>query len=452
MDSETILANLTKISKTKGAKTSGFILGFMAVMLMFSTQKPTTSMQAKASIKKVKGKLSSFPIPVPTLKYGFAVDTFQLAKEGTIQSGQFLGDILNNAGLNFTSIEKLVTNAKDVFDVRQFRVGKDYLILSKDTTQGPDFFIYEPNAYSYIIFDLKKDMQVKKVERPISTQVSMASGEIESSLWNAMTDNGLSYELTAKMEDALQWSIDFHHVQKGDQFKAIYDQDFIDNKEVGVGKVHAAWYKNSDNEHYAIYFDHPEHGGYYDAEGRPMNKGFLKSPVKYSRITSGYNLRRFHPILKRTKPHFGTDYAAPHGTPILAVGSGVVTKASRTRGNGNFVKIRHDKTYETQYLHMQKFAPGITSGAQVIQGQVIGYVGSTGLATGPHVCFRFWENGKQVDHRKLNFPPPAPLPEEFMPAFSEARNGYIDALKEVKINTFSASKIESIKVEKEECE
>ena len=377
--------------------------------------------------------ISSFPITVPTIKYGFALDTFQVI-EKELQSGQFLGDILQKQNLDYLSIERLVQNAKDVFDVRHLRVGKPYMILTKDSTQQASYFIYEPNVYEYVVFELQGDMKVRKVKRPVTTEERTASGVIETSLWNTMVNNGLSYELTAKMEDALQWSIDFHHLQKGDQFKLVYDQNFIEGEAVGVGMVHAAYYKTGVNEYYAVYFDNGEDEGYYDLEGRPMNKGFLKAPVKYSRISSYYNLNRFHPILKRRRPHFGTDYAAPYGTPIYAVGSGVVTKASYTKGNGNFVKIKHDDTYQTQYLHMQKFAEGIRSGAHVKQGQVIGYVGSTGLATGPHVCFRFWKNGKQVNHLKLNFPPPAPLPEKDMPAFKKAREGYLAQLNALGFN------------------
>ncbi len=421
----------SKIYHTKGAKTASFILSFFAIILMLSTQKSETTQTYQANLNATsKVALGALPIVIPNLKYGFALDTFQHVKNAEIQNGQFFGEILSDAGMSYLDIEKMVQNADTLFDVKQFRVGKEYMLLSKDTAQGYEYFIYEPNVYNYTVFDLK-NLSVTKSERPITTNVEASKGAIESSLWNAMTDAGLSYNLTAKMEDALQWSVDFHHVQKGDEFKLIYDQDYIEGERVGAGKVHAAWYKTSGNEYNAFYFDHPEHGGYYDAEGRPMNKGFLKSPVKYSRISSGFNLRRFHPILKRTKPHFGTDYAAPYGTPILAIGDGVVTKASRTRGNGNFVKIRHDKTYETQYLHMQKFATGIAPGVHVQQGQVIGYIGSTGLATGPHVCFRFWKNGKQVNHRKLSFPPPAPLPDEFMPQFTEQKEILVEKLSKL---------------------
>ena len=340
--------------------------------------------------------------------------------------------------MGFPQIEQLVANAKDIFDVRHFRVGKPYALLSRDTAAGADYLVYEPNVYEYVVFNLKNDLNVERIERPVEMRERVATGVIESSLWNCMLDQNLSIETAAKMEDALQWSVDFHHLQRGDRFKLIFDEKFIDGARVGAGEVKAALYESGSNQHYAVYFEDDENPGYYDEEGRPMNKGFLKSPVKYSRISSRYNLNRFHPILKRRRPHYGTDYAAPRGTPILAVGNGVVTKASRTRGNGNFVKIKHDKVYDTQYLHMQRFAAGITPGAQVKQGQVIGYVGSTGLATGPHVCFRFWKNGKQVDHLRENFPPPVPLPEEKLPAFKATRDQLftrLDAIEFAELET-----------------
>ena len=410
-------------------------LAFIAVFgiglgIFFSKTTQAPKMQAALSAAE-RVNLSAFPIMIPTIKYGFAIDTFQLVLEDTIRNGQFLGTILNNQKMNYLAIEQLEKNAKSVFDVRQLRVNKPYTILSRDTSQTADYFIYEPSVYEYIVFHLQGDLQVEKIVRPITTEVRAAAGIIESSLWNALTDNGMSYELAAKMEDALQWSIDFHHLQKGDKFKMVYEQNFIDGEPVGVGSVHAAYYKNYSKEFYSIYHKNGEFDSYYDLEGRPMNSGFLRSPVKYSRISSHFNMNRFHPILKRRRPHLGTDYAAPYGTPILAVGSGVVVEATRRGGNGNFVKIKHDETYQTQYLHMQKFAPGIRAGVHVKQGDVIGYVGSTGLATGPHVCFRFWQNGKQVNHLNLNFPPPEPLPASEMPVFTEARDGYLQMLNQV---------------------
>ncbi|MCB0572146.1 MAG: peptidoglycan DD-metalloendopeptidase family protein [Phaeodactylibacter sp.] len=383
-----------------------------------------SQLQASLVAAEAPRELGAFPVTVPTIKYGFALDTFQVF-ERTVQSGQVLGDILTQQKVDYPSIQKLVDNSAGVFDVRQFRVGKPYTILAKDSLQTADYLVYEPNVYEYLVFHLKGEMEVERVEREVATEVKTAAGTLETSLWNAIVGQGLTYDLADKMEDALQWSIDFHHLQNGDEFKLVYDQKYIEGEPVGIGKVHAAYYKTGNTEYNAIYYDNGKESGYYDLEGRPMKRGFLKAPVKFSRISSYYNLNRFHPILKRVRPHFGTDYAAPYGTPIYAVGDGVVEKASYTNGNGNFVKIRHDGTYQTQYLHMQKFGPGIHTGVHVKQGQVIGYVGSTGLATGPHVCFRFWKNGQQVNHLNLKFPPAKPLPDADMPAFTALRDQYI---------------------------
>lgn len=396
----------------------------------------TNRLNLGASVSDTDPKeLDAFPITIPTTQYGFVLDTFQVERD-TFRRGEYLGDILLRHGIDYPTIQQIATNADTVFKINRFRINRPYTILSRDTAQGGDHFIYEPSVYEYVIFDLKGDLEVRKVRHPISTKSFAKGGTIESSLWAAMDQIGAGPELFVKLEDALQWSVDFTRVQKGDQFKAVFDQNYIEGQGVGAGLVHAAHYETGDTEFYAIYYDgSKEHEGYYDLEGRPMNKGFLKAPVKASRISSYYNLNRFHPILKRRRPHLGTDYAAPHGTPIQAVGDGVVTIASYTNGNGNYVKIKHDDTYQTQYLHMSGFADGVRAGTYVKQGQTIGYVGSTGLATGPHVCFRFWKNGKQVNHLRLNFPPPEPLPESELAKFKEQRDVYLQQLEGIVINT-----------------
>ncbi len=415
------------------AHTSPLLTGLIALVLGFSMlwrHSPPTLTTARASmLHGPTAHIGAFPLVVPTMRYGFAIDTFQVY-EGRIQPNEFLADILMRHRVPYEQIDRLVRHMGEVFDARQLRAGKPYTVLSRDTQQMADYFIYEPSIFAYYVFDLKK-ATVTRVARPVETRVRTASGLIESSLWNTMVDNGLSFELAAKLEDAFQWTLDFHHLQRGDYFKLVYEAQYIEGREVGVGRILAAYYNNQGAEYYAIWYDQTEEAGYYDLQGRPMNKGFLKAPVKYARISSAYNPRRYHPILKRVRPHLGTDYAAPYGTPILAVGDGVVVKAGYTRGNGNYVKIKHNDTYATQYLHMQRFAKGIRVGAHVKQGQVIGYVGATGLATGPHVCFRFWKNGRQVDHRRLTFPPPEPLPQKELPAFFKVRDVYVKMLKQV---------------------
>lgn len=416
----------------------GMLLLTVLVSYFWSTYSTSKNMTSKVNLTTI----GAFPVQIPTFKYGFALDTFMVS-EDVIQSNQFLADILLKHNVDYLTIDELAKSTKEVFDVRNLRALKPYTILSKDTSRAADYFIYEPSVFYYVVYDLK-NRTAKKVERPISTKVENASGVIESSLWNTMTDNGLSYELAAKMEDALAWSIDFHHIQKNDRFKLVYEQQYIDGEKVGIGAVKAAYYKNYDNEYYAIAFENERHNGFYDLEARPMEKAFLKAPVKYSRISSRYNLRRFHPVLKRSRPHYGTDYAAPRGTPIYAVADGVVTKASRTRGNGNYVKIKHDKTYQTQYLHMQRFAKGIRPGVHVKQSQVIGYVGSTGLATGPHVCFRFWKNGRQVNHLRENLPPPDPMPKSDIPKFNIVRDIMKAELDKIKFSTNEPDSLETV--------
>ena len=362
-------------------------------------------------------------------RYGFNTEYFHLL-EGEIKPNQVLGNILTSNGLSHKTVHKLVEASKEIFNIRQIRPGKKFAFVHSDLCQKPDFFIYEPDQYSFVLFKTTPPYEVEIIERPVDTEIESAEGVIETSLWNAMGDGGMPIELIAKMEDALAWSVDFYAIQKGDRFKLTYERKYIEGEPAGVGKLIGATFESGDNKFYAIHFENERYSGYYDLQGRATKRAFLKSPVKYSRVSSGFNPRRFHPVLKRYKAHLGTDYAAPSGTPINAVADGTIIKAAYTRNNGNYVKIRHSKSYQTQYLHMKGFAKGIKSGKKVKQGDVIGYVGQTGLATGPHVCFRFWKNGRQVDHRRLNFPPPAPLPAEELPAYFSHRNEILKLLGE----------------------
>jgi murein DD-endopeptidase MepM/ murein hydrolase activator NlpD len=357
----------------------------------------------------------------PTYIYGFNKDSVEIF-EGTIRKNEFLSNLLGEFGVPFSTVYKLSENAKDIFPVNELRSGKPFAVISKDSCAPPAYFVYKPDAYRYIRYNLDDDQSVEIIHKQVDTVVNTGSGIIDGSLWVTMQKQGMSPALIDRMEDALAWSVDFYHIQKGDRFKLIYDTYYIDGEYVGVGKLHAALFESGEKDHYSFHFRSEKYDGYFDEEGRPMRRAFLKSPVKYGRISSRYNLRRFHPIRKRTMPHYGTDYAAPRGTPILAVSNGTVTKASYTRNNGKYVKLRHDKRIETQYLHMSRIKKDIKPGVKVKQGEVIGYVGSTGLATGPHVCFRFWKDGKQVNHLRENLPPPDPMHESELPAFYEVRD------------------------------
>lgn len=378
---------------------------------------------------RMEEEIGSFPIVVPTVRYGFTIDTFQL-EEGKIQKNQTLGTLLSNFGMDLLSIETLVKNSKSVFDInRNFRAGKDYFLLLDRTTGKPKHLVLEPSVFEYVVFNLDNELNVQKVERQVDTQLKSVSGEITSTLWEALTKSGVDAEAAAKMEDALECYVDFSHTQEGDKFKLLFEQKNISGKSVGSGQVYAVNYQREGKDYYAFYYDDGSSKGFYDMDGASSRKGFLKSPLKFTRISSKFNMHRFHPILKTVRPHLGTDYAAPTGTPIYAIGDGVVEDAAFTKGNGKFVKIRHDKMYETQYLHMSRFAKGIRRGSKVSQGQVIGYVGSTGLATGPHVCFRFWKNGRQVNHLREKLPVARKMDASKLKEFHKLRDNYLMLLQ-----------------------
>lgn len=379
-------------------------------------------------------QMSMFPIfskkeitntlPIETPKYDYSDINLSLyhTEDGLIQQGAVLSEIFSTLGIGISTLHQLLEAGKDVFDVRHLRAGKTYKVLKEKGSEEPAYFIYEPDLINYFVFDLKNNPGILKGQRPVDTLHRAFAGYIESSLWNSFSDYDIENNqipvLTAKMEDALAWSVDFHHLQPGDQYKLLYDEYFVDGQSVGVGDMQAAFFHTSGKDYYAYLYNNGKYNGYFSQDGRPMKKAFLKAPVKFSRISSRYNLNRFHPILKRTKAHLGTDYAAPYNTEILATADGVIDRMGRTGGNGNFIRIKHDKTYSTQYLHMNKFASTMKKGHHVKQGEVIGYVGSTGLATGPHVCYRFWKNGKQVDPLRENLPEPEPMDSSMMPDFN----------------------------------
>lgn len=397
----------------------------LAAGLAISTfQSPQTRQSAALILSQPT--LGSLQVIPANFKWGFAMDRFHLV-ENQLSKGDVLGKILNNQGLSAKEIMELVNNSEKAgFSITRMMVGKNLYFLTSKAETKAGFMIYEPSPYEYVVFSLKAPFEVKIVKRAVETRQVASSGVLESSFWQALMDNDLSDELADGMIDILATSVDFYHQKQGDRFKVVYEQHFVEGRAVGTGKIIAAVYERDNKEYYAFNFEKEGLScKYYDFDGRPARKAFLKAPVKFSRISSRFNMNRLHPVLGYHKAHFGTDYAAPYGTPILAVADGVVEEATRRGGNGNFVKLRHDNTYSTQYLHMQSFAKGIRPGTRVSQGQTIGYVGSTGLATGPHVCFRFWKNGQQVDHLRLNLPAPEPIKGENLKQYETAR----DALK-----------------------
>lgn len=363
--------------------------------------------------------------------FGLVIDSLEVI-EDIVKPRQNLSSILLPYNVSYATIDKLVKSSKGIFDVRKIAAKKKYTILcANDSVQTAKYFIYQPNQIEYIIFDLGDSLNVKKFEKEIEIQEKSISGVINSSLYESMIEGGASPQLANALSEIFAWQVDFFRVQKEDKFKVIYEEKSIEGEAVGIGKILGAYFEHFNTPFYAIPFDQGAGAEFFDENGGSLRKAFLKAPLNYTRISSRYSLKRFHPVQKRFKAHLGTDYAAPPGTPIMSVGDGQVVEARYSKFNGRFVKVKHNGVYTTQYLHMSKIAKGVRAGTRVKQGQVIGYVGSTGLATGPHLCFRFWKNGKQVDALKVKIPPSHPVKKELIENFSEVKSGIISKLETI---------------------
>ncbi|MCK6617309.1 MAG: peptidoglycan DD-metalloendopeptidase family protein [Cyclobacteriaceae bacterium] len=355
---------------------------------------------------------ATFPVTLPhkpVIRYGVPIDN-HLVVENTIRPNQFLSDVWREFNVPARLISELATLPRSVFDVRKVAPDKKYtFICSADSLRTPKAFIYEPNPVDYIVFKFDESLWVDVCQREVQVVEKEISGVIETTLFHTIAQLGISYELTNKFVDIFAWQVDFQRLQRGDEFKLIYEELQVEGQPIAIRKISGIYFNHFGNTYYAIPFDQGEGLDYFDERGNSLRKALLKYPIEFTRISSRYSGNRFHPVLKINRPHLGTDFAAPTGTPIRSVGDGIVEEAGYTANNGNYVKIRHNSTYTTQYLHMSKIASGIQRGARVKQAQWIGNVGSTGLATGPHLCYRFWKNGRQVDALKVELPPSKPV-------------------------------------------
>ena len=365
-------------------------------------------------------------VPQPNI-YGLFVDSL-VQYEGEVKKNETLTDILLPHSVSYQKISEISKIARDTWNVRKIQKGRKYIIYSSmDSIKSVKYIIYENDPINYVVVDLSDSINITKGQKDIVVKERRVAGEIKSSLYLALKEQKVSDLLALKLAEVYAWQIDFYKIYKGDKFKVLFEEEYINDEFIGVGKIIAAEFQQKGYDYYAFYFEQNGKKEFFDEEGKSLQKTFLKSPLKFSRVTSGYSRKRYHPVLHRFKAHLGTDYAAPTGTRIYAVGDGTITEARYKRNNGNYVKIRHNGTYSTQYLHMSKIAKGIRPGVKVKQKQVIGYVGSTGLATGPHVCFRFWKNGAQINHRKQKFPSSHPVSDENMAHY----NIYMDSLKAI---------------------
>lgn len=353
------------------------------------------------------------------LLFGININGLQIT-EGIVGKNQTLSSILSPFNVPYEIIDQIARKSKDVFDVRKIAFNKKFTVLTPEDSSQAQFFIYEPNPSEYVVFKLD-DLEIYKEEKPVELRHVEKGGIITDNLSFNMNKMGITNDMVDQFADLFGWYVNFRALQNGDVFKVVYKEKVIEDQVVGITDIEAAYFKHKGEEYHAIPFEQNGEVNFFDQEGNSFKKSFLRDPVKFTRISSKYNLRRFHPVQKRYKPHLGTDYAAATGTEIRTVGDGTVVEARFTSANGNFVKIKHNDTYTTQYLHMSKIASGMKPGTRVKQGQVIGFVGSTGLATGPHLCFRFWKNGKQEDWLAEKLPPADPISKENREAFERIK-------------------------------
>ncbi|MFM7748252.1 MAG: peptidoglycan DD-metalloendopeptidase family protein [Bacteroidota bacterium] len=363
--------------------------------------------------------------PCDTLRIaGIRLDTL-VVDSARIQNGDDLGSVFEALGMPYSIVQYLVDQPDSIFNARQLRSGQRYWLARDSATGQMRFWIFEKNRIESLILDLRDTVpQLSMHRKPVITRNRQLVGVIQSSLFESVTTAGAGQELAMALAGVFDWTVDFFQIQKGDCYRVYYTEQTVDSVPYGNAQILAAEFRVGSKTHTAIRFQN----SYFDALGQSMKRRYLKAPLDYSRISSGFSTSRLHPVLRYLRPHLGVDYAAPKGTPVRAVGDGQILEAGYRGGNGNFVKIKHSRDHATGYLHLSRIASGVRRGGRVRQGQVIGYVGSTGLSTGPHLCFRFWNRGVQVNPRKLQAPQAEPMKSEDLPAFKTLRDSVMASL------------------------
>jgi murein DD-endopeptidase MepM/ murein hydrolase activator NlpD len=396
-----------------------------AVWLLFDWSGETDNMEdSVASVSEVIEKKIEYI-------YGIPSDSFEVVN-GVIGRNQMLGNILNSYGVSNRQIFDISNLPREVFNERKIKAGNKYaLFLEKDSAQDVAYFVYEKDLVNYSVIHFEDSIHVEQRAKPVVVKTREVSGEITSSLWEAFQDMGANPFLAVELSEIYAWSIDFFGLQEGDKFKVIYDESYVDTNSVGISTIYSAWFHHSGHEFWAIPFIQDSVRAFFDEDGNSLRKAFLKAPLRFSRISSKFSNARMHPILKIRRPHHGVDYAAPTGTPVHAIGDGQVFARAYQRGGGNYVKIKHNSVYSTTYMHLSGFGKGIQVGAYVKQGDVIGYVGSTGLSTGPHLDFRFYKNGQAIDPLKVEAPPVEPVHDSLRVDYNLVMNSMMKALRDI---------------------
>jgi murein DD-endopeptidase MepM/ murein hydrolase activator NlpD len=375
------------------------LLIFVALLVPTVIYFLITSKEAAVTVKT---------IPANHIVYKINIDSLRITR-GVVKSNQNLSSILSSH-ISGTLMDKIARESSRVFDVRRIKAGQKYaMITSKDSTDKLHYFVYEINPVDFVVFDFSDSLNIYLDKKEVKTVIREAKENIISSLWNTFEENNLEPNLAMKMADVYAWTVDFYGLQKGDSFKLIYEEIIVDSVSSGSGHILAAHFLSGEKGFYAFLFDDKGKKGYFDESGKSLQRSFLKAPLHFSRISSRFSRSRMHPILRIARPHFGVDYSAPKGTPVVALGDGRVAEMGWKGGYGRFIAIQHNSSYKSTYAHLSGYAKGLKGGGHVRQGEVIGYVGSSGLSTGAHLDFRVYRNGSPVDPLKLESPPTEPI-------------------------------------------
>jgi murein DD-endopeptidase MepM/ murein hydrolase activator NlpD len=362
-----------------------------------------------AAVAPAPEPVAEAPPPVET-RYGIGLEGLDVC-EGEIEEGATLAGILGSQGVCARRIAALAEASRGVFDLRQLRAGRPYRLFLDDDNR-PRHFVYEASATEYVVFDLVEPVNVRAASKPVETSIRTAAATVSSSLWEALQSQGVDPNLIVSLDEVLGQAVDLFHLQPEDHIALVFDELFVDGEKIGSGRIRAARMVHEGAVYNAFYYDDGRGGGYYDENGRSVQRRFLRAPLKYNRISSGFSRRRLHPILNTYRPHLAIDYAAPTGTPVMAVGDGTVVRAGYDKHAGRFIRLRHGNRYESRYIHLSRFAKGMRAGRRVQRGEVIGFVGQTGLATGPHLDFAFYRDGTPINYRTLDFPRQDPIGDD----------------------------------------
>ncbi len=394
-----------------------FLLITMLALIASCTSN-TKKEQTDTSIDSLKTLEQPKP---PNLMFGLPVDSFVI-ENNTVKRNEFLASILLKYDIPYKQIDLLANKSKEIFDVRKIKVGNPYYVfLSHDTLHTAHYFVYEIDKINYVVYNLNDSVNITTGKKEVRKVRKTAAGVITSSLWNALSENNTSPLLSLELSDIYAWTVDFFGIEKGDYFKVMYTENYVDSTSVGISSIDAALFHHRGDDYYSFNFKEDSVTyNYFDEKGKSLRKAFLKAPLKFSRISSRFSNSRYHPVLKIRRPHHGVDYAAPKGTHVFSIGDGrIIKKGYQAKGGGNYLKIKHNSVYTTVYMHLNGFAKGIKQGDKVTQGQLIAYVGSTGLSTGPHLDFRVFKNGKPIDPLKVKAPPVEPVKKGDMGRFKE---------------------------------